>query len=46
MIQWLEYEIAFPLKRNQNKWEIVWVGEQYKCQPNRGHQDWSGSVCS
>ncbi len=34
------------LKRNQNKWEIVWVGEQYKCQPNRGHQDWSGNVCS
>ncbi|WP_414586988.1 peptidoglycan-binding domain-containing protein [Scytonema sp. PCC 10023] len=34
------------LKRNQNKWEIVWVGEQYKCQPNRGHQDWSGSLCS
>lgn len=34
------------LRRNQNKWEIVWVGEQYKCQPNRGHQDWSGSVCS
>jgi len=34
------------LKRNQNKWEIIWVGEQYKCQPNRGHQDWSGSLCS
>ena len=34
------------LKRNQNKWEIVWVGEQYKCQINRGHQNWSGSLCS
>lgn len=34
------------LKRNQNKWEIVWVGRQYKCQSDRGHQDWSGSVCS
>jgi murein L,D-transpeptidase YcbB/YkuD len=34
------------LRRNQNKWEIVWVGEQYKCQPNRGHQDWSSSLCS
>ena len=34
------------LKRNQNKWEIVWVGRQYKCQPNRGHQNWSGSLCS
>jgi hypothetical protein len=34
------------LRRNQNKWKIVWVGRQYKCQPNRGHQDWSGSLCS
>lgn len=34
------------LKRNQNKWEIVWVGRQYKCQSGRGHQDWSGSLCS
>jgi peptidoglycan hydrolase-like protein with peptidoglycan-binding domain len=33
------------LKRKQNKWEIVWVGEQYKCQPNRGSQDWSSSLC-
>ncbi|MFW9262640.1 hypothetical protein [Nostoc sp. CALU 546] len=34
------------LRRNKNKWEVVWVGRQYKCQPNRGHQDWSGSLCS
>jgi hypothetical protein len=34
------------LKRNQNKWEIVWVGEQYKCQLGRGHQDWSDKLCS
>lgn len=34
------------LRRNQNKWKIVWVGRQYKCQPNRGHQDWSDSLCS
>ncbi|MBD2726398.1 hypothetical protein H6G96_08665 [Nostoc sp. FACHB-892] len=34
------------LRRNKNKWEIVWVGRQYKCQPNRGYQDWSGSLCS
>lgn len=34
------------LRRNQNKWEIVWVGRQYKCQPGRGHQNWSSSLCS
>ncbi|GAB1539781.1 hypothetical protein NUACC21_24480 [Scytonema sp. NUACC21] len=34
------------LKRTSNKWEIIWVGEQYKCQQGRGHQDWSGILCS
>jgi Putative peptidoglycan binding domain len=34
------------LKSKQNKWEIVWVGRQYKCQPNRGHQNWSATICS
>ncbi|MGB3651250.1 MAG: peptidoglycan-binding domain-containing protein [Rivularia sp. (in: cyanobacteria)] len=34
------------LKLNQNKWEIVWVGQQYKCQPGRGHQNWSDVICS
>ncbi|PAX59803.1 peptidoglycan-binding domain-containing protein [Brunnivagina elsteri] len=34
------------LKSKQNKWEIIWVGQQYKCQPNRGHQGWSGVICS
>ncbi len=34
------------LKLNQNRWEIVWVGQQYKCQPGRGHQDWSDVICS
>ena len=34
------------LKRNQNKWEIIWVGRQFKCQSGRGHQDWSGVLCS
>jgi peptidoglycan hydrolase-like protein with peptidoglycan-binding domain len=34
------------LKRSQNKWEIIWVGRQFKCQSGRGHQDWSGVLCS
>ncbi len=34
------------LKRSQNKWEIIWVGRQFKCQSGRGHQDWSGILCS
>ena len=34
------------LKRNQNKWEIIWVGMQTKCHQNRGHQNWADGVCS
>ncbi|MDP8933306.1 MAG: peptidoglycan-binding protein [Cyanobacteriota bacterium] len=33
------------LKRNQNKWGIIWVGRQFQCQPGRGHQEWSGIIC-
>ena len=34
------------LKRNQNKWAIIWVGRQFQCQPGRGSQEWSGIICS
>ena len=30
---------------SQNKWEIVWIGRQSKCQPNRGHQNWAAGLC-
>lgn len=43
-VRGIRYRIE--LKRKQNKWEIIWVGEQYKCQPGRGHQDWSSVLCS
>jgi len=33
------------LRRTSNKWDIVWVGRQSKCQPGRGHQDWSAKSC-
>ncbi|MBE9124641.1 hypothetical protein IQ257_03555 [Coleofasciculus sp. LEGE 07092] len=26
-------------------WEMVWAGSQFKCQPGRGHQDWSAELC-
>jgi hypothetical protein len=34
------------MRRSQNKWQIVWVGRQQKCQPGRGHQNWSSVLCS
>ncbi|MGB3265905.1 MAG: hypothetical protein WBA89_18320 [Microcoleus sp.] len=33
------------LRFRQNKWEIVWIGWQSKCQPNRGHQNWAARRC-
>lgn len=33
------------LRLRQNKWEIVWIGRQSKCQPNRGHQNWASGRC-
>ncbi len=27
------------------KWQIVWAGEQFKCQSGRGHQDWNADLC-
>jgi hypothetical protein len=29
-----------------NKWKVIWIGEQYKCNPRRGgHTDWSTELC-
>jgi WD40 repeat protein len=28
-----------------NSWEMIWAGKQYKCNPNRGHTDWSTELC-
>jgi len=33
------------LRLRQNKWEIVWIGRQSQCQPNRGHQNWASGRC-
>ncbi|HEY9598195.1 MAG TPA: hypothetical protein V6D33_11050 [Cyanophyceae cyanobacterium] len=31
-------------QQNQ-QWEVIWAGFQVKCQPGRGHQDWSTELC-
>jgi hypothetical protein len=38
------YRIELGIR--QNKWEIIWVGRQSKCQPNRGHQNWAAGLCN
>ena len=31
--------------RNNQEWHVVKAGQQFKCQQNRGHQDWSADLC-
>ncbi len=40
MRYWLEFTAA------DNQWEMVWVGRQVRCQPNRGSQEWATDLCS
>jgi hypothetical protein len=30
---------------NAQQWQIIWAGEQFKCQSGRGHQDWNPDLC-
>ncbi|MGL4883145.1 MAG: hypothetical protein ACRC8K_19110, partial [Waterburya sp.] len=27
------------------QWQVIWAGQQFKCQANRGHQDWNKKLC-
>ncbi|MBW4647398.1 MAG: hypothetical protein KME06_01660 [Kastovskya adunca ATA6-11-RM4] len=40
----LEMESTTPSPTNPS-WQTVWAGRQFKCQPSRGHQDWSTELC-
>ncbi|MEG4861104.1 hypothetical protein QUB75_27595 [Microcoleus sp. K1-B6] len=39
----MRHRIEFSIR--PNKWEIVWIGRQSKCKPNRGHQNWASGRC-
>lgn len=44
----IQYRIELRHRQNPNQeevWKVTWVGARYQCQPNRGHQDWSGEYC-
>ena len=29
----------------EQKWQLVWAGEQFKCRQGRGQQDWGSNLC-
>ncbi len=30
---------------DREQWRIIWAGQQFQCQRDRGHQQWSGELC-
>ena len=30
---------------DDEKWQVVWAGQQFKCQPGRGDENWSPDLC-
>jgi hypothetical protein len=40
----MRYRLEFAAADNQ--WEMLWAGNQVRCQPNRGSQEWSTDPCS
>ncbi|MEO1146467.1 MAG: hypothetical protein AAFY26_12855 [Cyanobacteria bacterium J06638_22] len=28
-----------------DQWKVIWAGEQYRCRPGRGHEDWGVEPC-
>ena len=36
----------FDIAAQDGQWAIVKAGRQFRCQPGRGHQDWSADLCS
>lgn len=38
-------EFASYGDQTEELWQVVWVGQQFKCQVNRGHQDWGTDLC-
>ena len=38
-------EFAPYSEATQKKWQVVWAGEQFKCQLGRGDREWSPDLC-
>ncbi|HSM83270.1 MAG TPA: hypothetical protein VLS96_16410 [Nodosilinea sp.] len=40
----MRYRLEFVPEGDQ--WRLDWAGQQVRCQPNRGSQEWSTDLCS
>ncbi|MBN2002075.1 MAG: hypothetical protein JXA21_01860 [Anaerolineae bacterium] len=42
--KWLGMRV--DLQRNGDSWDVVWVGERWRCKAGRGGWGWSKALCS
>lgn len=38
-------EMTWDPQNPDEDWQVVWVGQQFRCQPGRGAQDWGTDSC-
>lgn len=38
-------ETRIDILKQGDTWTILWVGQRWKCRPNRGHEDWGTDLC-
>ncbi|EDX73852.1 hypothetical protein MC7420_5732 [Coleofasciculus chthonoplastes PCC 7420] len=47
-VRGIRYRVEFqknPSAQANEQWQMIWAGSQFKCYPERGHQDWSPELC-
>jgi len=48
-VQAIRYYVEFqknPSDPANETWQMIWAGSQFKCYPQRGHQEWSPELCA
>jgi len=43
----IRYQVKFAPygDQDESQWQVVWAGQQFQCQANRGHQNWGQDLC-
>lgn len=46
-VEAMRYRVELQPEENATttQWRIVWAGRQFRCQPERGSQDWTTQLC-